>query len=106
MCAFIVGMHRFEKLKIKWQKYKTLIAKHDYKLIKKLSLFLRIAESLDKNHSGVVEDVTSYQTADRVEFILLTREAAELELSTAIKNKRHFEKYFKRSFSISTQGAG
>ncbi len=105
MCAFIVGMHRFQELKIDWKNYKEIINKCDYKLIKKLSLFLRIAESLDKSQSGTVQDINCFNTHNSVHIKLNADESAELELSYARKNKKAFEKLFGKYFYVSNNSS-
>ncbi|MFZ5966692.1 MAG: exopolyphosphatase [Bacillota bacterium] len=100
MSAFIVGMHRTEDFKEDWKAYNMLIDKSDYEIIKKLSLFVKIAEKLDRNEYGSVEDVMCYTTADSVQIMLRTDNTPELEITAAMKNEKNFEKVFGKKLYI------
>lgn len=100
MCAFIVAMHREEEFKEDWKSYNMLIDKNDYETIKKLSLFVRIAEKLDRSEYGSVEDVVCYLTPDALQIMLKTSNAPELEIAAAMKNGKAFEKIFHKKLYI------
>lgn len=99
MCAFIVAMHTNEDLKQHWGQYNMLLDKSDYKKIKKLSLFVRIAEQLDRNEFGNVQDLKC-QINDAVQIEIITKESPELEISEALKSCDHFEKLLKKKMRI------
>jgi len=100
MCAFIVAMHRNEEFKVDWKNYNMLIDKNDYEIIKRLSVFVRIAEKLDRNESGSVEDISCYITPDSVQMMLKTSNTPELEIAAAMKSDRVFEKLFNKKLYI------
>ncbi|MBZ4644519.1 MAG: exopolyphosphatase / guanosine-5-triphosphate,3-diphosphate pyrophosphatase [Petroclostridium sp.] len=100
MCAFIVAMHENEDFKQDWKEYDALIDKSDYETIKKLSLFLRIAEKLDRNEYGSVEDIACYITDDSIQIMLKSSNYPELEIAAAMKSEKNFEKLFNKRLYI------
>ncbi|MDK2799380.1 MAG: exopolyphosphatase / guanosine-5-triphosphate,3-diphosphate pyrophosphatase [Clostridiales bacterium] len=100
MCAFIVGMHENEDFKQNWKEYELLINKSDYEVIKKLSLFVRIAEKLDRNEYGSIEDVVCYITDDSVQMMVKSNNSPDLEIAAAMKNNKTFEKLFDKELYI------
>ena len=100
MCAFIVGMHRITDLKQSWREYNEIIDKKDYEMIKKLALFVRIAEKLDRNEYGIVESITCHVTDKCIEIKVEATNTAELEIIAAMQNNKAFEKLFNRKLYI------
>ncbi|MEW9123879.1 MAG: exopolyphosphatase [Thermotaleaceae bacterium] len=100
MCAFIVAMHRNEEFKVDWKNYNMLIDKNDYEIIKRLSVFLRIAEKLDRNESSSVEDISCYILPNSVQLMLKTSNTPELEIAAAMKSDKLFEKLFNKKLYI------
>ncbi|KAB3531786.1 exopolyphosphatase [Alkaliphilus serpentinus] len=100
MCAFIVANHREIPFKEDWRKYSTLINKADYEAIKKLSIFLRIAEQLDRSEFGSVEEVACYLTEDCLQIMVKSPNSPELEIETAMKAEGDFKKLFNRRLVI------
>lgn len=100
MCAFLVAMHRNTAFKGNWKKYNMLINKEDYEKIKKLSLFLRIAEMLDRSEYGSVKGLMCNLTKDDLRIILKVNNTVDLEIAAAMKSEKEFEKLFHRKLSI------
>ncbi|MCT4607220.1 MAG: exopolyphosphatase [Marinisporobacter sp.] len=100
ICAFLVGMHRNIEFKGNWKEYHKLLDKKDYEKIKKLSLFLRMSEMLDRNEYGSVKDLKCHITEDRVKILLKTDKKVELEVSAAMKSEKDFQKCFKKEMCI------
>lgn len=100
MCAFIVGMHRITELKQDWKEYKAIIDKDDYEMVKKLALFVRLAEKLDRNEYGSVDDIECCITDDSIQMMLKTNYDSDLEIAVAMKNEKAFEKVFDRKLCI------
>lgn len=72
MSAFIALNHRTNK-KVKVEaEYMTLLCEEDKRLIDKLSLFLQIAEYLDRSMDGIVKDIDCNIKDDVVEMMVLT----------------------------------
>ncbi|AOT71037.1 exopolyphosphatase [Geosporobacter ferrireducens] len=100
MCAFIVAMHRNEEFKVDWKNYNMLMDKNDYEIIRRLSIFVRIAEKLDRNESGSVENISCYIMPDSVQMMLKTSNTPELEIAAAMKSDKLFEKLFHKKLYI------
>lgn len=94
MAAFVVGMHRESKLKEDMEPYKAVVDKSRLDRLKKLSLFLRMAEKLDRSESQVVKNLTVNAAASTVRVSIISDEDTELErLSTEQYAKEFFESY-------------
>jgi exopolyphosphatase/guanosine-5'-triphosphate,3'-diphosphate pyrophosphatase len=93
-------MHENEDFKQNWKEYELLINKSDYEVIKKLSLFVRIAEKLDRNEYGSIEDVVCYITDDSVQMMVKSNNSPDLEIAAAMKNNKTFEKLFDKELYI------
>ncbi|MDW7670723.1 MAG: exopolyphosphatase [Bacillota bacterium] len=100
MCAYLVGMHRSLDLKEDWKQYDMLINEKDMEIIQKLSLFVRIAEKLDRSETGSVQDVTCYLTETDVQIMVKTTNSPELEIITAMTFSKDFKKLFGRKLYI------
>lgn len=100
MCAFIVAMHRDVDFKKGWKTYSLLIDKQDYEVIKKLSLFVRIAENLDRNEFESINNLDCYISKNRLEIKLLTNNTPELEIGAAMRSEKDFYKLFKKNLVI------
>ncbi|MEG0377660.1 MAG: exopolyphosphatase, partial [Eubacterium sp.] len=72
MSAFIALNHRTnKKIKVE-EEYMTLLNNDDKLLIDKLSLFLQIAEYLDRSMDGIVKDINCKIKEKEVEMLVLT----------------------------------
>jgi len=100
MCAFIVGMHRNMEFKTDWKSYNMLIHKDDYKTIRQLGLFLRIAEMLDRDESGSVESIICQLDRKQLELELRACNSVELGIASAMKSEKEFENLFRRKLKI------
>ncbi|MBP1743207.1 MAG: exopolyphosphatase [Firmicutes bacterium] len=100
ICAFIIGMHRSESLKKDWNEYKLYMDKSDYEAVKKLSLFVRIAEELDRNEYGSVEAMHCSEKEDRVKINLVSGKASEPGSVISLKCGKDFRKVFGRNLEV------
>lgn len=100
MCAFIVANHRESPFKEDWRKYSMLLNKIDYDTVKRLSIFLRIAEKLDRSEFGCVEEVACYLTEDCLQIMVKSPNSPELEIEAAMKTEGDFKKLFNRRLVI------
>ncbi|MFZ7102347.1 MAG: exopolyphosphatase [Peptococcaceae bacterium] len=100
MCAFIVAMHRDLEFKKNWKTYGMLISREDYEVIKKLSLFVRIAENLDRNEFESIDRIHCTISEKTVKVELLTGNTPELELAAAMKSAKEFKKLFKKNLQV------
>lgn len=99
-CAFIVAMHRNEEFKQDWKEYNLFINKNDYESVRKLGMLVRIAEELDRNEYGSVEEIHCDIGREQVQMLLKTGRAAELEIAVAKQSSKAFEKLFGRKLVI------
>lgn len=100
MCAFLVGFHRETDFKEDWSKYKMLIAKKDYDHVKKLSIFLKIAEKLDRSEYTSVKGLECDITKTAVKIKVISSNNPSLEIEGALKYKKEFLKAFKKELLI------
>lgn len=100
MCAYIVGMHRETGLKEDWKQYSMLMDERDMEIIRKISLFVRIAEKLDRSETASIHDLTCYITEEDVQVMVHTTHSSELEIISAMTFTKEFKKLFNRKLYI------
>ena len=100
MCAYLVAMHRDEDFKRDYREFTGLIKKSDYELVKKLSVFIKIAEELDRTEIGVVQGIKLDIESTQVKMTLITTKTAEFEKNVAMKSAKTFEKAFSKRLTI------
>lgn len=97
--ANVARYHRKERPKKSHYSYQHLDAEH-FRPVRKLAVLLRLAESLDRTHYGVVDSVSCEITRDAVQMSLHADRDAELEHWTANRQAEHFEREFKRELHL------
>ncbi|QUH25797.1 exopolyphosphatase [Serpentinicella alkaliphila] len=100
ICAFLVAMHRENSFKGNWKNFNMLINHNDYKIIKKLSIFLKIAEKLDRGESSSIEKLRCNITKDTVTLLIHSSLPVALEVSGAMEFENLFRKNFKKNLCI------
>lgn len=100
MCAYLVAMHRNEDFKRDYREFAGLINKNDYELVKKLSVFIKIAEELDRTEIGVVQGIELKIENKQVKMTLRTSKTAELEKNIAMRSSKAFEKAFNKKLIL------
>ncbi len=100
MIAYIVGMHRETGLKEDRKQYDMLMDDKDWEIVKKLSLFVSIAEKLDRSETASVQGLTCYLTETDVQVMVKTTNTPELEIATAMNFSKDFKKLFGRKLYI------
>ena len=101
LAGFVAGCHEREDVPMaEWQRYKGLVTDEDLDAVKKLGVLLRIAESLDRSHGGLVAGVNCDVLGDSV--IMKTELAgdASLEIRDAMSASAEFKKTFKKNLEI------
>jgi len=96
MLAQLVRYHRGAKPKLSHESF-AVLSKKAQKKIQYLSAILRIADSLDRSHSQLAEEIRCSHKGNRVEFQILTGPRfADLgvNLQSAKRKARYFEKLF------------
>lgn len=97
--ANVARYHRKERPKKTHYSYQHLDEEH-FRPVRKLAVMLRLAESLDRTHYGVIDSVSCEITRDAVQMNLHADRDAELEHWTANRQAEHFEREFKRELQL------
>ena len=101
LAAFVAGCHNREDVPLnEWAKYKDLVLEEDLDAVKKLGVLLRIAESLDRTHCGMVTGINCDVLGDSV--IMKTEVAgdAALEIRDASAANPEFKRAFRKNLEI------
>ncbi len=102
--AMLVGMHRFDKLRIDPTDYELVVDKKAVKRLKDLSLFIALSEKLDRSESGVIEDVQVEFHGDAVVVGLYASAEPALEISAAMEYADKFGSIFGKKLIIRYEG--
>jgi exopolyphosphatase/guanosine-5'-triphosphate,3'-diphosphate pyrophosphatase len=101
LAAFVAGCHNREDIPmIEWQKYKGIVTDEDLDAVKKLGVLLRIAESLDRSHSGMVTGLNCDVLGDSVIMKTMVAGDAVLEIRDAAAANPEFKRAFKKNLEI------
>ena len=83
-----------------WQKYKDIVTEEDLDAVKKIGVLLRIAESLDRTHCGVVKGLNCDVLGDSVIMKTELGGDAALELRDAENASMEFKRAFKKNLEV------
>ncbi len=101
LAAFVAGCHNGEDVSLQdWQKYKDIVLEEDLDAVKKLGVLLRIAESLDRTHAGMVTGLNCDVLGDSVIMKTIVVGDAALEMRDAAAANPEFKKAFKKNLEI------
>lgn len=101
LAAFVAGCHNCEEIPLQeWQKYKDILLEEDLDAVKKLGVLLRIAESLDRTHEGLVTGINCDVLGDSVIMKTIVTGDAALEIRDAESANPEFKKAFKKNLEI------
>jgi exopolyphosphatase/guanosine-5'-triphosphate,3'-diphosphate pyrophosphatase len=101
LAAFVAGCHNREDVPmIEWQKYKGIVTDEDLDAVKKLGVLLRIAESLDRTHCGMVTGLNCDVLGDSVIMKTMVAGDAALEIRDAAAANPEFKRAFKKNLEI------
>ncbi len=101
LAAFVAGCHNKEDVPMtEWMKYKDIVTEEDLDAVKKLGVLLRIAESLDRTHCGVVTGINCDVLGDSVIMKTLVSGDAALEVRDAEAANPEFKRAFKKNLEI------
>ncbi len=101
VAAFVAGCHNKEDIPMnEWVKYKDIVLEEDLDAVKKLGVLLRIAESLDRTHCGVVTGVNCDVLGDSVIMKTIVTGDAALEVRDAAAANPEFKRAFKKNLEI------
>lgn len=100
LAAFMVAMHRESKFKEDLNLYKQVVDKSRLERLKKLSLFLRMAEKLDRSESQVVRNIKVDVEGAAFKLALLSEDDTELERLSAEQLSKEFKDFYGKSLEI------
>ena len=101
LAAFVAGCHNKEDVPmVEWQKYKDIVLEEDLDAVKKLGVLLRIAESLDRTHCGLVTGLNCDVLGDSVIMKTMVSGDAALEIRDAEMANPEFKRAFKKNLEI------
>ena len=101
LAAFVAGCHNHEDVPVgEWQKYKEIVTEEDLDAVKKLGVLLRIAESLDRSHCGMVTGLNCDVLGDSVIMKTSVAGDAALEIRDAERANPEFKKAFRKNLEI------
>ena len=103
-CAYIVSMHRVKEIKNGEKEFGKLLPETTFRELKKVAVFLQIAEQLDASEMQNLLDVNCSVT-NRAFVIKVSSDAdVDLEINNARKLSKIFEKLYSRSLEIKYTG--
>jgi len=101
LAAFIAqGMRPDEFSMADWNKYKDLLKEEDLVAVMKLSVMLRIAESLDRSMSGAVKTINCDVLGDSVIMKTEVEGDCSLEIKDAFKISADFARAYRKNLEI------
>jgi len=93
-CAYLIGMHRTEKLKADLTPYEKVVSKREFKRLSDLSLLLGLSEKLDRSESGTIQDIDIEIHKNEVTLKLYAESHPELEMVAAEEYVEKFSSNF------------
>ena len=100
LTAMLVGNHRESVLKEDWRKYRAVMTAKDAEEVRKLALFLRVAEKLDRSETGMVKAIALKWDKKAVRLILEGAADLSLEVAAVSQYRSEFQKMLKRELII------
>ena len=101
LAAFTACCHKKEDInQYEWNRYRDLLQEDDVEIVKRLGVMLRIAESLDRSHSGVVKGINCDILGDSVIMKTELEGEASLEIRDALMASTEFKKAFRKNLEI------
>ena len=101
LAGFVASCHHSEEItNADWLRFRGIVTEEDLENVKKLGVILRIAESLDRSHSGVVKNINCDILGDSAIMKLEVEDNADLEIRSAMKAFTEFKKFFHKNLEI------
>lgn len=101
LSAFVAQGHRHDEFNIaEWNKYKDIVREEDLVAVMKLSVILRIAESLDRSMSGSVKTLNCDVLGDSVIMKTEVEGDCSLEIKDALTAGADFARAYKKNLEI------
>ena len=101
LAAFTACCHKKEDINAyNWNQYRDILQEDDVEIVKRLGVMLRIAESLDRSHAGVVKGINCDILGDSVIMKTEVEGDASLEIRDALAASAEFKKSFRKNLEI------
>lgn len=100
MSACIAANHRDDNSVINYSDYSLLIDKNDLEIIKKLGLLLKIAENIEKNITGIVNDIKCNIDDDTVIIKTISSFHPSHEIKESLIPSQEFKKIFGKKLYV------
>ena len=101
LAAFTACCHKKEDInQYSWNQYRDILQEDDVEIVKRLGVMLRIAESLDRSHAGVVKGINCDILGDSVIMKTEVEGDASLEIRDALAASAEFKKSFRKNLEI------
>ena len=101
LASFVAQGHREDDLdETEWKKYRDILREEDFMAVKKLSIILRIAESLDRSMSGSVKGLNCDVLGDSVIMKTDVEGDCSLEIKDALTAAASFAKAYRKNLEI------
>ena len=101
LAAFTACCHKKEDINAySWNQYRDILQEDDIEIVKRLGVMLRIAESLDRSHAGVVKGINCDILGDSVIMKTEVEGDASLEIRDALAASAEFKKSFRKNLEI------
>lgn len=101
LAAFVASAQRREDVnQAEWAKYRDIVQEDDIEAVRKLSMLLRIAKSLDRSMAGIVTGINCDLLGDSVIMKTEVTADATLEICDAMKSGQDFQRVFKKKLEI------
>ncbi len=102
LAAFIAGGHRGEALSQVQEPYYRILTSREKEIIEIMSMFLKIAEMLDRNQYGHLTKISTFLEEEDFTVTLLSSEAIGIEAFSIEPFKEEFYTLFKKRLHINT----
>lgn len=101
LAAFTACCHKKEDINAyNWNQFRDILQEDDVEIVKRLGVMLRIAESLDRSHAGVVKGINCDILGDSVIMKTEVEGDASLEIRDALTASSEFKKSFRKNLEI------
>ncbi|MCK9575173.1 MAG: hypothetical protein WCX32_04255 [Clostridia bacterium] len=101
--AFVASSQNSDDFNVsEWVRYKDIILEEDLEAVKKLSIIIKIAESLDRTSAGLIKDINCDVLGDSVimKTIVDENSDASIEIMDATLAMSDFKKAYKKNLEI------
>ena len=101
LAAFVAQGTRRDEFNVnEWKKYKDILREEDLVAVMRLSVILRIAESLDRTMNGVIKSINCDVLGDSVIMKTEVEGDATLEIKDALNAGAEFARAFRKNLEI------